>query len=156
MKNLLDILSLTAGQIIGGGFGIFVILATFIEITPIKLNPLSRFFGWIGKMTNHELLDKVKDIEIQVNTLKNDVTEISAKDDMRNVIACRRNILSFGDEIRRGVKHSHESFTQVLEDIDDYERYCDAHKEFENNKTVAAKKKILEAYDECLEKNNFL
>ena len=54
------------------------------------------------------------------------------------------------------MKHSQENFDQVLSDIDDYERYCNSHPEFKNNKTVAAKEKILKVYSERMDNNDFL
>lgn len=56
----------------------------------------------------------------------------------------------------RGMKHSQENFDQVLSDIDDYEHYCNNHPEFKNNKTVAAKEKILKVYSERMDNNDFL
>lgn len=156
MKNLAEAVNMTLGQIIGGGVGIVIILMTFIEITPIKINPLSWLFGQIGKMTNKELADKVDGLEKKVGGLEVAVEKRSAKDDKQEAINCRRDILAFGDEVRRGVKHSHEHFNQILEDIDGYEKYCDAHPEFENNKTVATKQKIIEVYRDCLDRNDFL
>lgn len=73
-----------------------------------------------------------------------------------DVIDCRVRILTFADEIRRGVRHSKETFDQVLSDIDTYERYCTEHPDFMNNKTVAAKAKILDVYSECMDNNDFL
>lgn len=139
------ILNMSLSQIFGGIAGIIVILSVFIEITPFKVNPVSSFLGWIGKRTNKELLDKFDSIEKKVDKL-----EESA------VINCRVRILQFGDEIRRGVRHSQESFNQVLSDIDDYDRYCDDHPDFKNNKTIAAKQRVLDVYDSCLSNNDFL
>ena len=68
----------------------------------------------------------------------------------------RIRILRFSDEIRRNVKHSQESFDQTLSDITKYEQYCKDHPEFENKKTVLANKRISEAYDKCVEDNDFL
>jgi len=139
------LMNLTLGQIFGGGVTILVVLSLFIEFTPIKWNPISSLLGWIGKKTNKELFDKFDSFEKKVDKLEESAA-----------INCRVRILQFSDEIRRGMKHSQESFNQVLSDIDDYERYCEDHPEFENNKTVRAKEKILVVYDTCMDKNDFL
>lgn len=76
--------------------------------------------------------------------------------DERNAISCRVRILQFGDEVRRGMCHSKENFDQILSDIDEYERYCEAHPEFKNNKTVATKEKIIKVYSERMDNNDFL
>lgn len=141
----MQIMNLTLGQICGGIAGIIIVLSVFVEITPVKINPVSKFLAWLGKKTNQELFDKFDSFEKKVDRLEEQAA-----------INCRVRILQFGDELRRNVKHSQESFNQVLSDIDAYERYCAEHHEFANNKTVRAKERILSVYDACLEQNDFL
>ncbi|MCZ9312869.1 MAG: hypothetical protein O0V67_05790 [Methanocorpusculum sp.] len=138
-------MNLTLGQIVGRIAGVIAVLSIFIEITPVKINPISALLRWIGKQTNKELMDKVSTLETKVGALEKS-----------DVVDCRVRILTFADEIRRGVRHSKETFDQVLSDIDTYERYCKEHPDFMNNKTVAAKAKILDIYSECMDKNDFL
>lgn len=139
------LMNLTVGQIIGGIAGIITVLSIFIEITPVKINPISALLRWIGKQTNKELMEKVDALEMKVGGLER-----------ADAVDCRVRILTFADEIRRKERHSKETFDQVLSDIDTYERYCDGHPDFMNHKTVAAKAKILEVYSECMDKNDFL
>lgn len=138
-------MNLTLGQIIGRIVGIVAVLSIFIEITPVKISPISSLLRWAGKQINKDLMDKVNTLETKVGSLEKS-----------DVIDCRVRILTFADEIRRGVRHSKETFDQVLSDIDTYERYCTEHPDFMNNKTVAAKAKILEVYSDCMGKNDFL
>ena len=49
-----------------------------------------------------------------------------------------------------------EHFDNVLEDIDAYEKYCVAHPQFENRKAVQSIQFIVEIYDECKRKNDFI
>lgn len=144
-----QLLNMTAAQIIGSTAGIVVIISIFIEIAPIKINPLSHFLRWLGKRINGDIIDRLDNLEAKVNNIEN-------SGDERNAISCRVRILQFGDEVRRGMKHSQENFDQVLSDIDDYEHYCNNHPEFKNNKTVAAKEKILKVYSERMDNNDFL
>lgn len=138
-------MNLTLGQIVGRIAGVIAALSIFIEITPVKISPISALLRWVGKQINKELMDKV-------NTLGTKVGALEKSD----VIDCRVRILTFADEIRRGMRHSKETFDQVLSDIDTYERYCTEHPDFMNNKTVAAKAKILDVYSECMDNNDFL
>lgn len=138
-------MNLALGQIIGRIAGVIAVLSIFIEITPVKINPISALLRWVGKQINKEIIDKVNTLETKVGALEKS-----------DVIDCRVRILTFADEIRRGVRHSKETFDQVLSDIDTYERYCTEHPDFMNNKTVAAKAKILDVYSECLDNNDFL
>lgn len=138
-------MNLTLGQIVGRIAGVIAALSIFIEITPVKISPISALLRWVGKQINKELMDKVNTLETKVGALEKS-----------DVIDCRVRILTFADEIRRGMRHSKETFDQVLSDIDTYERYCTEHPDFMNNKTVAAKAKILEVYSECMDNNDFL
>ena len=138
-------MNLTLGQIVGRIAGVIAALSIFIEITPVKINPISALLRWVGKQINKELMDKVNTLETKVGALEKS-----------DVISCRVRILTFADEIRRGMRHSKETFDQVLSDIDTYERYCTEHPDFMNNKTVAAKAKILDMYSECMDNNDFL
>ena len=69
---------------------------------------------------------------------------------------CRYRILRFNDEILHEEKHSKEHFDQILEDISRYERFCNTHPEYENNKAVLAIKNIKRVYQTCSENNSFL
>lgn len=138
-------MNLTLGQIVGRIAGVIAALSIFIEITPVKISPISALLRWVGKQINKELMDKVNTLETKVGALEKS-----------DVIDCRVRILTFADEIRRGMRHSKETFDQVLSDIDTYERYCTEHPDFMNNKTVAAKAKIIDVYSECMDNNDFL
>ncbi len=150
------LMNATVGHLIGGGIGVIAILSLFIELTPIKINPVSALLNWIGKRTNKELFDKIDEIEEKVDDISKRQAEMEAMSDEREAINCRIRILQFADEVRRHIKHSQESFNQVLSDIDRYERYCADNPKFKNNKTITAKERIIAAYDGCLEQNDFL
>lgn len=150
------LLNLTFAQAFGGIAGIAVLLSIFIEITPIKINPVSAFLSWIGKKANKEISEKFDKLDKKVNTLEMQLGSLRSQKNERDAINCRIRILQFGDEIRRGMKHSEENFNQILSDIDEYERYCEEHKDFKNNKTVQTKKRILDVYSRCVDENDFL
>jgi len=151
------VLNLTFGQILGWAAGIFVILSAFVEITPIKINPISSFLAWIGKKTSQNVLDKVDELNKDIKVLAKKVDEIEAADDEREAITRRVRILRFGDELRAGQpRHSQEGYDQVLDDIDFYERYCHDHPMFKNNKTKVTTKMIIDAYQKAIDDNDFL
>lgn len=129
--------------------GAIIILMTLVQITPIKLNPWTWLGRTIGRAINGEVLEKME-------TLSQEVKRNKADDDEKWVSLSRTHILRFGDEILHGVSHSKEHFDQILDDISDYERYCDTHPAYPNGKAVAAIKQIKKTYQECLDKNNFL
>lgn len=147
------LMGLTVGQIVGWVAAALAALSVVIEFSKkIKFNPLSAALKWIGKRTNGELLTKIDGLEKKVDGLEGSIADLEKND----VVDCRREILQFADELRRGVKHSQETFDQILADIDTYDRYCSKHENFQNNKTIAAKKKILDVYSKCMDENTFL
>lgn len=131
------------------GGGALVVLMTLVQIAPIKLNPWSWLGRLIGRAINGEVLERV-------DTLSRDVAKNKADDDEQWASLSRTHILRFGDEIRHGVVHSKEHFDQVLLDIKKYERYCDEHKDYENDVAHATIDLIRKKYQTCLEKNTFL
>jgi len=151
-----EVMNLTVGQIFGGLAGIVILLSVFIEITPIKVNPLSAALSWLGKKASKDVLNRLSEMEGQVNKLSNKVDDLEYANNKRNAISCRVRILRFGDECRTHVKHSKETFDQALEDIDVYEQYCEAHPEFRNNRTVLSAEFIKTTYQKCIKENDFL
>lgn len=150
-------MGLTVGQIVGWVTGAIAVLSVIIEFSKkIKFNPLSAILKWIGTRINGGLVEKLNGFEEKVDGLEKKFVNMEDSMECNNVIDCRREILQFADELRRGVKHSQETFDQILADIDTYDRYCEKHKNFQNNKTVAAKKKILDVYSRCMDENDFL
>ncbi|MBQ5889739.1 MAG: hypothetical protein IIW73_02150 [Clostridia bacterium] len=99
---------------------------------------------------------KLDAISTEVQSVKNTLTEHIATDAEADAKQARRRIIDFSDECRRGTRHSEEHFDNVLEDIDAYEKYCAAHPQFENRKAVQSIRFIVEIYDECKRKNDFI
>ena len=92
----------------------------------------------------------------EIKTVKHDLMIMKSDAEENNAITRRVRIIRFGDEISHGMKHTEESFKQVLSDIDEYERYCVSHPLFKNNQTVATTQLIKESYKERLAKNDFI
>ena len=149
-------MSLSLGELVKYIVGVFAALSVFIEFTPIKINPISALLNWIGKRTNKELKQELNKLKKEVDAISVKQGQIEENVKEREAVSCRVRILRFSDELRRGVKHSQESFDQTIEDIDTYEEYCRDHPKFKNNKTVVAKDRILAAYNIRLEMNDFL
>lgn len=77
-------------------------------------------------------------------------------DDERYIKQCRTRILRFNDEVIRGMHHTEEHFNDVMEDITEYNRYCDEHRDFKNEKAVMAIANIQRVYKICMEEDSFL
>ena len=151
------IVSLTVGEIVGWCASIIAFITLVIEFNKkINLHPLSACLNWIGDKTNKGINDKIDTLEVQVMDISERQQKIEAVAEEREAVACRVRILRFSDELRRGIRHSQESFGQVIADIDHYELFCRDRPDFQNNRTIVAKGRIIAAYDKCLEDNDFL
>lgn len=131
-------------------------LATFIEITPIKLDPWTALFRAIGKAMNKDIADKLDQQAKDVESLHTQTQNITARLEQKDAEDARNHILRFGDEIKNKVRHSEEYFNQILDDITKYEQYCETHKDFKNARTVATVQIINEVYQKCLKEKDFL
>lgn len=140
---------MTASEIAENATLLLVGLSAFIEITPIKINPISAILKWIGSRINGEVISKV-------NKLESDIKRIEYTEGERYAKSARTRVLRFGDEIIHGVKHSKEHFDDVLLDIHDYDTYCEKHPEFENDRMQLTAQHIKETYRKCMEEHSFL
>ena len=100
--------------------------------------------------------DKFKEVFEAIEKLTGKVDDLAAKSDERNAVNMRVRILRFRDEMLAGQSHTHDSFQQVLGDIDEYEKYCEKHQDFRNNQTTATIEHIKRNYAERLERHDFL
>lgn len=140
---------MTVSEIVGDATLLLVGLSAFIEITPIKVNPISALLKWIGSKINGEVISKVEKLE-------KDIKRIEYTEGERYVKAARTRVLRFGDEVVHGVKHSKEHFDDILLDIHEYDTYCREHPEFENDRMQLTAMHIKETYARCMKENSFL
>lgn len=103
-----------------------------------------------------ELKADIKESNDDIEAVKQSLaTHIREDEDSKNRQA-RIRILRFYDEICEGKKHSENHFEDILEDIDDYESYCQAHPEFRNNRGKTACEYIKQIYQKVKTENSFL
>lgn len=101
-------------------------------------------------------LDIQKELTEQIHALNTKMDGLSRASGEGMACTWRYRILRFDDELRHDLKHSHEHFDQILEDIDSYEKYCRDNPEFPNSKAKKAIENIKEVYDLCADENKFL
>lgn len=140
---------MTIKELLLGGGGLLLILMTLVQIAPIKINPWTALAKAIGKAVNADVFNRLSEIESKLD-------EHIKTDDRRTADNCRDQILHFNNELLRPIYHTKEEFVEVLTKIDDYERYCEEHPEYPNNRAVLAIENIREVYKERLKKRDFL
>lgn len=135
---------------------VIIALLSCIEVSKIKINPWSALLKWAGNIILGDvkkditcLSKNMDDMSLQIEGIKEEGQEFEAR-------AARNRILSFGDEVYKGVRHSKEFFDHILTDISFYKRYCQEHPDFQNDMTVLTVEHIEECYRKCLQEHDFL
>lgn len=132
---------------------ILAAIGVFVQIAPIKWNPLSWIAKKLGKAMNGEwqrqMDERMDKFESKIDKLEANMEESDAKMN-------RTKILRFGDEILRGQKHSKDHFDEILQSITEYDIYCENNPNFKNHMTDIVSKQIMATYEKCREENSFL
>lgn len=126
---------MTLKEILSTSTGILFVLSVLIQIAPIKINPWSALARYIGRALNGEVMEMIEKNEAKT---------------------ARYRIIRFNDEVRHDVRHTEEHFNQIIEDIDTYEKYCQAHPNFPNGKGVHSAANVKRIYEKCSDENSFL
>lgn len=149
-------LSKIADLIRGNEWWLAIVLLSLIQITPIKVNPWSALFKWIGKLLNGEIMNEIKSIKTDLNAVHTEIDAMQKKQEAKEADAARNRILRFDDELRLKIDHSQEYFDQMLLDIDFYRGYCEQNRGYPNSKAEDAMNHIIEVYHECKSANKFI
>ena len=101
---------MTGGEVAGWAFAVIIILMSLIQISPVKVNPWDRLFGWLGGKLNGETREQLKSLQKQVNDIW--------------INSHRQSILTFARECRADMHHDTEEWSHILSVADEYEVYC--------------------------------
>lgn len=101
---------ITKGEMAGWGLAAFILCLSLVQISPLKWNPWDSLFSWLGKKLNGET-------DIQIRKLQDQIRDMW-------INSHRHSILRFGRELRVGVDHSHDEWSNILAVCAEYEAYC--------------------------------
>lgn len=127
---------------------LFLCLITLVEIVPIKVNPWSAIFKWIGRQVNKEVIEKINTVEERLDKHISDSDESDLK-------IRRARILDFSSSILRGTNYHKEKFDFMISECDSYEQYCHDN-DIINGVATASIKEIRRVYQDRLRNSNFL
>lgn len=120
---------------------IIVACLSFIEIVPIKINPISGFLKWVGKQINGDI--------------KRDIEKLNTKVNSNEIDRIRYEILDFANSCRNGRHHSKDEFHHIVE-INEKYHVLIKENNLTNGVLDAEYAYIERIYQECLEKGTLL
>lgn len=108
------------------------------------------------KKTEKSIADNNKAMEQQVGKIQQTLDDHIKEDEDDRARTKRYRILRFYDEMCERRHHSESHFEDILDDIDDYEHYCDTHPDFRNSRGQAAMDAIKRTYASVKAEGGFL
>lgn len=110
LKHISDIVALLAT------------LGVVIEVSPIKISPLS----WLGRLINKDTNERIDKIQKQVD-------EIEYKSAMKDLADIRNRLISYGLLMQKGEILSLDVLKSIQHDLDVYDFYKDKYQYMELN-----------------------
>lgn len=127
---------------------IIIILSIFIQISPIKWNPITSLVKWLGTAITDSLNKTVADLDLTVKKLSAEVKE-NEKDRIR------WEILDFANSCRNQHNHTKDEYQHIITLNDKYKKLLKETKDT-NGVFDAEYAFIQKSYAERLENNDFL
>lgn len=127
---------------------VVTIFCIFIQITPIKWNPLTSLGKWLGKILT-------KGISKQISTIQTDIDSMRVDIDENEKDRIRWEVLDFANSCRTGRLHTQEEFRHIATLNDKYKVLLERTKD-KNGVFETEYKYIDDLYQERLKKNDFL
>ena len=98
-------------------------LGVVVEITPIKINPIS----WLGKLINKETTEEIKTINDKIDKIQIQVNGIEYKNAMKDLADIRSRIIKAGMSIQRGEQLDCDFIKSIQHDLDMYDYYKETY-----------------------------
>lgn len=121
--------------------GIIASLSVVIEITPVKISPISSLLKYIGDKLNSDLRDDIR--KLRREFYDHEVDQI------------RWNILDFSNSCSHGKRHTKEEFDHVIKDYEKYEKIIQKNG-MKNGQIDMAYEVIQDIYKKCIRDDDFL
>lgn len=114
---------------------VVLIISVFIDLSPIKLNPIKMILAWFGRYLNKsiqteisgfkvEVNDKLTQLQKEQNAQRDTLNKIVKDREAREVSRLKWEVIEFETSIRdeNGIKHSREQYRHILDSADKYAR----------------------------------
>lgn len=157
---------MSIGQITGLAVGIIGFLSLFIEVSKIKINPISALLKWIGSKASAQLIEKIDNnqketnkrldgIERKQEELEKKIEELSLQEAIDVADSIKTQIFSFYHKLQKpGIRHSEAEFNQIIALNEKYERLVERTKQ-PNGVYEAEFRYIMQVFHQYQETNDF-
>ncbi|OUC52431.1 hypothetical protein B7939_00455 [Eggerthia catenaformis] len=146
-----ELIKLIKGISLEQSFLYILIGSGLIQIAPIRINPWSWICKQIGKLINEEVIKDLNVVKTKINNVIDEQSKLKDEFEERKALTCRVRILNFGDRLLTGSAVSKESYYQIFEDMDFYDKYCREHPDFINHKTTSTTSLITASFQNLLD-----
>ena len=159
--NFLDVINWIYNHLIE----LLVILSIFIEITPIKFNPIS----WLSKVlfsalrkdmedmkkelnenignVKTDLMGEIDNIKAEQQNEKNSIDQLTITTEMAEISRIRWEIIEFSNSIENGQLHIRDEYRHIVDDNKRYHTLIDKYG-LENGYFEEEYEKIFKHYEE--------
>ena len=150
-------------------FQIIVFLGLFIEITPVKFNPISAITGLLFKPLRKDMDNMKKELSENISGVKTElmveidkireeqlsqkkvITDIIRENDMNEITRIKWEIKEFASSIDNKLLHNRDEYRHIIDSNRRFHILMDKYK-LEDTATEEDMEKITTHYNEC--KNN--
>jgi len=125
-----------------------VIAAVFVDISPVKINPVKWLLRTVGRLLN-------TDISRQLQAVKAAQQSQQEAIDHNEMDRIRWEILAFANSCRHGCLHTKDEFQHIIAQRDKYEGLCRKHA-VANGVFDSEYEYILRINSRCQDENSYL
>lgn len=115
------------------------ILSVVVEVAPIKINPWTVIFKYIGGIINRGVYKKLDAIELATQRNAQAIKDIKAEmesrfnaydkqDKEQQAVSMRNEIINFAENLKLGRIYSEKQFEYILDVISKYYIHCEKYK----------------------------
>lgn len=131
------------------------IFVAIVGIVPTVIANRKKTQESLDTMQN-KLVKDLSETKTAVANVQTKLNEHIAEGEEEKAKQARYRILRFYDEVCDEKLHSESHWEDILDDIDFYEKYCDTHPDFKNNRGKIAMEYLKGAYREDKAAGRFL
>nr|DAU12359.1 MAG TPA: hypothetical protein [Caudoviricetes sp.] len=115
------------------------ILSVVVEVAPIKINPWTTVFKYVGSIVNRGVYKKLDAIEGATQRNAQAIEDIRSdmesrfnaydkKDKELQAVGMRNEIINFAENLKLGRVYSEKQFEYILDVVSKYNMHCETYK----------------------------